>query len=134
MKGCLIHPFDKSSRACKLNLTRKVIGEFMKVQATRVMANALNKGAREHGKAYAFRHITVTPQEYERYIDSDLFTAEDYGDYNASTGKLRAIKVVYPDEYYAMPRYLTTRALNREFVSGDTAESYIKRVLESVEI
>ena len=106
----------------------------MRIQATKVMTNALNKGAREYGKEYAFRHITATPQEYERYVDRDLFTAEDYGDYDINTGKFRAIAVVYPDDCYAMPRYLTTRELNREFVKGDTYESYIKRVLESVEI
>lgn len=106
----------------------------MRVQATKKMTGELNKVAKRTGKPYRFEHTTMKPNVYEWLVDYDIFNAYDYGDYDISTGLMRAIKVVYPEEFYAIPRYITTRELHGLYESGDTLESFINRVIDEVEI
>lgn len=111
----------------------------MKIASTKTMATLLNKIAKEMGITDRhFRYITVSPEVYQRYIDLDIYNAEDYGDYNWQTGKIRAIEVEYPSEYYANNNYLTTKDLNRIFKryksSIKNADDFAKKVIEEMEI
>lgn len=111
----------------------------MKIASTKTMATLLNKIAKEMGTSDRhFRYITVSQDVYQRYIDIDIYNAEDYGDYNWQTGKIRAIEVEYPSEYYACNRYLTTKELNRVFKwyksSIKNADDFAKKVIEEMEI
>ena len=106
----------------------------MRVSATKTMARELNKAGKKAGVPYRFEHITMDTNAYKWNVDYDVFRAYDYGDYDISTGKMRAIMVVYPSEYYAVPRYLTTYELHGLYKNGDTLESFMDRVLDSVEI
>lgn len=112
----------------------------MKIASTMTMAKLLNRVAKEVGKdsGMHFRYITVTPEVYKRYVDMDLWDAEDYGDYNASTGKLRAIEVEHPSEYYACNNYLTSKELNKIFKNNrdaiENADDFAKVVVEAMEI
>lgn len=112
----------------------------MKIASTNPMVKMLNKalkGSEYEGKM-RFEYITVSPEVYRTQIDYDLFGAEDYGDYNWNTGKIRAIKVSYPAEYYACPHFLTTKELVQIFDANKSkikyAEDFPKFVLEAVEI
>ena len=74
----------------------------MQVAATTTMAKMLAKEVKKWG--YKVRYITCNAEQYSRYVGS-IYEAEDYGDWNCNTNKFRAIEVVYPDDYYAMPLY-----------------------------
>lgn len=106
----------------------------MRVAATKKMAGTLNKAAKTAGYPFTFEHFTVGVDTYRAHVDCDVWSAYDYGDFDGATGTMRAIEVIYPSEYCACPQYLTTRRLHGEYRKGDTIESFINRVLESVEI
>ena len=106
----------------------------MRVQATKKMTGELNKVAKRTGKPYRFEHATMDTDRYKWLVDYDIFSAYDWGDYDINTGKMRAIMVVYDDELYAIPRYITTRELNGIFKTGDTLDNFINRVIDEVEI
>lgn len=105
----------------------------MRIAATNKMVAALNRAAREAGKSFKFVYATMDTGAYAWNV-GDIWTAYDYGDYNASTGKMRAVRVSYPCDYYAMPRYISTAELNDIYEVGDTLAGYISRVLDWVTI
>ena len=57
--------------------------------------------------------VEMSENMYRMWVTYDIFAAEK--DYDSSTGMYKAIKLTYPEGYYAMPRYLTTSELNKEF-------------------
>lgn len=111
----------------------------MKIASTKTMTTLLNRVAKEMGITDRhFRYITVSPEVYKRYVDIEIYNAYDNGDYNWETGKIRAIEVEYPSEYYANNNYLTTKDLNRIFKryksSIENADDFAKKVIEEMEI
>lgn len=74
-----------------------------------------------------------TPDNYRLFVDTDIFY--NMPDYSGKTGLFKALKVSYPADYYAMPCYLTTRILNKIFLSSDrTQDGFIKAVNDYVMI
>lgn len=106
----------------------------MRVQATKTMTRELNKVAKASGIPYRFEYIEVPLDTYKWKVNYDYFEAYDYGDFDISTGKCKAIEVVYPSSWYACPQYITTARLHKVYEAGDTLESFINRVIEDVEI
>ena len=109
----------------------------MQVKATKKMCKELLKAAR----AAAFTSIQdiqldkAKPDFYERYVDDNLFNALDYGDYDASTGLIKFITVIYKDECYSVNRYFTTLDLIKEFNHSDhTFTGFINQCLSLIEI
>lgn len=87
----------------------------MKVKVSKVFAAFINKAAKELGFKAEASVVTMSANAYKMNVSMDLFAAEDYGDYDWTTGEVKAIRVDYPAEYYAMPRYLTTAELTKEY-------------------
>lgn len=90
-----------------------LISHIMNIQVSKTFANFINKTAKEMGfKAHA-EVVTISTGAYSFTTGTDLWDAGD--DYDCATGTCKAIKVSYPDEYYACSRYLTTYGLTNEF-------------------
>ena len=87
----------------------------MKIQVSKVFANFINKTAKELNFSVTAEVVTVSRDYYVINVCYDLFGALDYGDYDVTTGKVKAIMLTYPEEFYACPRFLTTKELNKEF-------------------
>jgi len=85
----------------------------MIVKVSKVFASFINKTAKEMGfKAHA-EVVTISRGAYSFTTGTDLWDAGE--DYDYVAGTCKAIKVSYPDEYYACNRYLTTYGLTTEF-------------------
>ena len=102
----------------------------MFVKVTKAMVNTLNRYAKDNPLRFEYR--TTSPANYERFVNSDLFGNETDFDYN--TGLFKYISVIYPGEFYAIPKTVTTNDLKRLYVSGDTVETFCKRVIENMSI
>lgn len=101
----------------------------MKVKATNTLKNYLQ----EQIPHYRFYLLKMGIEQYRITVDYDIFRNET--DFNSATNKMSVLQVVYPSDYYASPKYLTTRDLNRIFSRSDkTAEGFIKAVREEIEI
>ena len=88
----------------------------MKVKVSKVFAAFINKAAKELGFNAHASVVTMSARLYRLNIGLDAWLdAEDYGDYDWGEGEYKAIRVDYPGEYYAMPKYLTTAELTKEF-------------------
>ena len=87
----------------------------MKVKVSKVFADYLNKLAKQgvldidHAEVRTFSECGYTLNV------GDPWDAEQYGDYDYNNDEYKAIVVVYPDEYYALPKYLSTELLTTTF-------------------
>lgn len=106
----------------------------MKVKVSKVFAKFINKTAKELGFKAEAEVITMSERGYRLNVGIDAaFDAEDNGDYDWGTGEYRVIRVSYPYDFYAMPQYLTTASLNREFNRrGVSNADELKQMLRSM--
>ncbi len=102
----------------------------MRVQATKTMAKAINDYTGK--KTFSARYVEMNTDNYKFYVGSFF---DNIMDYNSAKGVMVAIEITYPAEYYAMPRFLTTKDLDRAFRESDrTFEGFMDRVKEECEI
>ena len=88
----------------------------MKVKVSKVFADFINKTAKELGFKAEASVQRMSERMYRLHVGLNaMLDAEDYGDYDWREGEYKVIRVVYPEEYYACPQYLTTKALNDEY-------------------
>ena len=106
----------------------------MKIKVSKVFADFINKTAKELGFSAEASVVTMSENAYRMNVGFGAqLDADDYGDYDWSTGKYKAIRVCYPDSYYAMPTYLTTAALQREYRSTNVSNvDGLKQMLRSM--
>ena len=103
----------------------------MKVQATKVMADFLRKSIGKRDFTISLEKMTERQFALRVSIETYRHTA----DYNAATGLFNVIKITYPSDFWAMPRYITTADLLYIFKhSNKTAEGFAKSFAEYVEI
>jgi len=106
----------------------------MKVKVSKVFAAFINKTAKELGFKAEAEVVTMSERGYRLNVGLDaMLDAQDNGDYDWGEGEYRAIRVVYPEEYYACPQYLTTASLNKEFRRrGVTTADELKQMVRSM--
>ena len=111
----------------------------MKIKTTKTLTAALNKEAQKQQTDMWFDCITLSSYDYSKIVSYRFEDMER--DYDMRTGKCKAIKVIYPGEYYAMPNYITTNDLLK--IAGKiagtvydplTVENFAKHVFEEYEI
>ena len=84
----------------------------MKIAATKVFADFVNKTAAETGKRFHAYPVKLSEREYN-FLAGDSWDAVYYGDFIG--GAFRAICITYPANYYACSRYVSTKELCNEF-------------------
>lgn len=105
----------------------------MKVQATKTMTKAINDFLKENGERMRAIYETMSRRAFEINVDFDFWDNER--DYLPASDKMRAVKIVYPVEYYAMPRYLTSAALVKLFRKSDKSyNGFMREVLDEISI
>lgn len=105
----------------------------MKVKATNPMTKLINNYFISIGSDYRATLEKLTPEQFERVVDFDLF--RNTTDYNANTRKFQAIRISYPAGYYALDKYITTRELLTAFRESDkTAAGFLKNLYKIIEI
>lgn len=104
----------------------------MIIQVSKVFAKFINETANKLGfKAYA-DVITIDENRYNFVVGSGC---QSWADYDYTTGRYKVIRVTYPVEYCAVPVYLTTVQLNREFnrnavETADELREMLRNMLE----
>lgn len=106
----------------------------MIVKVSKTMVKFLKENSK-FKSIYDFSYEEIDPTRYQWYVDSDLLNNEI--DWNDKTGKMKYIRIKYPDEYYACPKCITTRNLNnciKEFKGKLSAEDFITAFDSMIEI
>lgn len=106
----------------------------MKVMVSKVMERELNKFFKDKPpfNKYSFEYGECSVEEYNFHIGDPM---DNEVDWLYEKSKFKFIEVIYPEEYYAMPTYITTTMLLRCFRhSNKTLESFMKQVEMEVEI
>ena len=84
----------------------------MKVKVSKVFADFINKTVKD----VEARVVKMSENQYRMNLGGfAVWDAEEFGDYDWQTGEYKAIVVVYPYDYYACPRYISTKELTKEF-------------------
>jgi len=102
----------------------------MKIKVSKVMAKYMNKQLPE----YRFTVIELSDDNYHYLTGEDVYTAEDWGDFNYNTRATKVIKIEYPDEYYATPRYVSTKELNKIFKGIKDIEVFNNEIRNAFEV
>ena len=84
----------------------------MKIAATKVFADYINKAANRMGLNIRAELVYFTENGYTMHVN---IWGPNWVDYDSKIGKFKAIAVSYPAEYYANINYLTTAGLCAEF-------------------
>ena len=84
----------------------------MKIAATKVFADYINKTAIQTGKKFEAELQKMSFIQYQ--MNFDIWTADEYGDITPDK-TVKIIVVTYPYNYYCSAKYLTTYYLNKEF-------------------
>lgn len=109
----------------------------MKVKVTKKMAKMLDTAAKDRNMSFDYREMKDNGDGY-RFCIGDPWIAEEYGDYDYNRGVFKYIAVMYPDEYYALPNYLTTYDLNKLFMEvkhdGIVFDEFAKHVMNAMEV
>ena len=104
----------------------------MNVQCTKAFTAALNKYLKAAGRPERAYYKEYTEREYRMQVDC---MSDPGADYKPERGTIAAIMIYYPAEFYAVPRALSTRELNRIFRSSDkTADGLFAAILDEIEI
>ena len=100
----------------------------MQVKVTRPMVKALNETLEQHGMKAVLQEMPV--HVYEIQVDYNAFIHDI--DWNEKKNVMKVIRIDYPEECYAMPKFCTTRDLSRIFreCGGNTWDKFIKRFME----
>jgi hypothetical protein len=102
----------------------------MKIQVSKVFASFINKAAKELGFECEAQVVNLSPTQYQ-WLVGDTYEGET--DYNWQTGKFKAIKVLYPYEYYANPVFLSTARIVCECRRrGVDSEQGLKEMLKDL--
>jgi hypothetical protein len=106
----------------------------MKVKVSKVFAKFINDTAKELGFKCEASVVTMSERGYRLNVGLDaMLDAQDNGDYDWGEDEYKAIRLDYPEEYYAMPQYLTTASLNREFRSCHVQDADgLKRMIRNM--
>ena len=101
----------------------------MFVKVSNPMIKAMKKAMPE----YSFKLLELTPESYQLKVDYDLFRNES--DFNIDKHIFKVIQIIYPPEYYALPRYITTRDLRRTYKNSDGSyDDFINELIKDCEV
>ena len=109
----------------------------MNIKVSKVFANFINKTAKEMGFECEARVVRLNQNQMRAFMGTEaLFDAVDYGDYDINLVTYKAIKILYPYEYYACPQFISTAMLVREWRrrGGKTEQDLKEMIREMVEI
>ena len=87
----------------------------MRVQVSKSFAKFINETAHELKFSVTAKMVEMSRSMYGLHVDTDIFRAVDYNDYNINNGKFKAIMLTYPDSYCACNRFITTYELAQAF-------------------
>lgn len=106
----------------------------MKIKVSKVFADFINKTAKELGFCAEASVQRMSERGYVLNVGmAAQLDADDYGDYDWAEDEYKVIRVVYPEEYYACPQYLTTKALNDEYNRrGVSTIDELKQMLKDI--
>ena len=104
----------------------------MQVKVSKTMVKFLNNNLLK-SKGYKAVFNEMTTDQYFLSVSYDIMDHEN--DYNYNTGKMKSIKILYPDNYYAVPRFLTTNDLVKIFKNSDkTVQGFLNELWNEIEI
>lgn len=106
----------------------------MKIKVSKVFADFINQTAKELGFKAEASVQRMSERGYVLNVGmAAQLDADDYGDYDWAEDEYKVIRVVYPEEYYACPAYLTTKRLNDEYNRrGVTTIDELKQMLKDL--
>lgn len=84
----------------------------MKVKVSKVFASFINQVAKDRNLNFSAEVVEIGPNSYNFFV-GDSWPGEI--DYNSKTGNYKAIKIVYPYEYFCCPVFVSTDNLTRNF-------------------
>ena len=106
----------------------------MKIKVSKVMAKELAKAFknREGYKDCKVEYIEMGAFDFSMQVDASHFAHEV--DWDMAKSKFKVIRVLYPYDWYANPRYITTKDLDWAFEHCDkTYEGFIDKAMELME-
>lgn len=97
------------------------------------VSNPMIKAMKKAMPKFRFNLLELNPESYQLKVDYDLFRNES--DFNINKHIFKVIEIIYPPEYYALPRYITTRDLRRTYKNSDGSyNDFINELIKECEV
>lgn len=107
----------------------------MQVKISKVMCKSINDylKAQKQFTGYKLEYVELKSNEYQSCVDYDIYN--NMIDYDNNKSIFKTIRVVYPVEYYACDKYLTTKELKQAYKNCDkTYNSFMQEIKNIIEI
>lgn len=99
----------------------------IKIQASGTICKLIQKVL----PSYEVKVVKLTEEQYRYhlgYTDYEYVKYEDSVDYDYKNDLYRAIRILYPEDYYATPRYISSRELRRDLKYVTTYEELLQEL------
>lgn len=107
----------------------------MKIKCTLTFAKTMQKelDKNEKTKNYKIDLVQLTDDLYGFFVDYNRKSIDF--DYNYNINKWQALKIIYPDNYYASSQYLTTKDLHKIYNNSDkTYNGFVNALIDYIEV
>lgn len=101
----------------------------MKLMVSKVFAAYLGRELKDYRVVCG----NLMPDAYRALVGTDEMFATEQWDL-ADNGTMRVIKIVYPDDYQALPTYLSTYTINKLFGNIRTEAELKREIKEALTI
>ena len=107
----------------------------MVVKTSKKMYEVLKKVLKENERTKDYELVFNQMNSTEYSFNIGSFNYNDYLDYNERTGKYNVFTVIYPDNYYACDRHISSDLLLDAFRnSKKTFDSFVESLIDLIEI
>ena len=107
----------------------------MKVKISKVMCKSIIDylQGKKQFTGYRLSYVELKPNDYKYCVDYDIYN--NMIDYDDKKNIFKAIKIVYPVNYYACDKYITTKELKQAYKNCDkTYNSFMQEIKNIIEI
>ena len=104
----------------------------MKAIVSKVMAKTLNNALNTIDMKIEYHEMSY--EAYSTFVSYD--TLEHTNDWNFEKSVFKVLRIIYPEEYYAMPQYATTNDLQRILrnTSKNTLEEFVNEFYKEYQV
>jgi len=103
------------------------------VKVSPYTVNEIRKELKERLKGYEFEYVEMNEYMYEIYVDSNI--RNHLEDINEKTKNFKVIRIIYPYDYYACDKYITTNDLQKCYKKAlGCLNDYYNEIIKLIEI
>lgn len=105
----------------------------MNITTSKTFANFLQTEIKRRKIPYIIEWLQLDEDRFKWFVDFNIFAHKK--DYHMDVKKFNVISVIYPPDYYAPQKYLTTKDLTNIYRKSDgSIDGFMRVLINEIEI